>query len=436
MQTDRPGSLKDRFREFGAEPSDQLWNSIESQLDQQPRKRRAVFWWWFAGFAAALAVLLGVYEIGYHLGKSENAGLNENLSTVQKTEEEGELNRELISTHEPAEEMVQADQNSVAAEPEKGIDTDEKGPSNSAGTLKREDDLVSPGETTLLVTDDKSNNGYEEKSPSSENHLVISDEPIAKLPLGAVKPVSGAMPENENLAGLPVLEKNQNQRKGSWEIGFTGGILFPKAPLNKWAAPPPTLNTTADLMDSENTFTNSGITSMYAPMTLTDAKISRPISVDFSIGYAAGRRWTFTSGLGFNYFNSISHFSSSYTNLTATGDFVSLSIPVQVKFDFVDRRRVELFTGIGVNNEFPVYGRTSKVFDMTPEENLNAKSVVHGYMGSAQFSTGFAYRFNERLTLRTSPTVRYYFKQTMDASVPVLERKLWLGANVGLIWSL
>src|SRR5687768_7733143 len=73
MQTDKPGSLGDKFDGFGAAPTDQLWNSIASSLDQKEKKKRGAFWWWFGGIAASVALLFGIYQLGYQAGKSESA---------------------------------------------------------------------------------------------------------------------------------------------------------------------------------------------------------------------------------------------------------------------------------------------------------------------------------------------------------------------------
>lgn len=38
------GSLAEKFRDFGAAPSDALWNSISEQLGEK-KKRRIAAWW-------------------------------------------------------------------------------------------------------------------------------------------------------------------------------------------------------------------------------------------------------------------------------------------------------------------------------------------------------------------------------------------------------
>ena len=54
------GGLHNKFEGFGAAPSDQLWDSIASNLDQKKRKR-AIFWWWFgSGLFAATTLFIGL----------------------------------------------------------------------------------------------------------------------------------------------------------------------------------------------------------------------------------------------------------------------------------------------------------------------------------------------------------------------------------------
>ncbi len=55
QNNDQKGSLKDTFSDFGAAPTDGLWNAISEQLDEK-KKRRFAVWWWSTGLAAVLVV--------------------------------------------------------------------------------------------------------------------------------------------------------------------------------------------------------------------------------------------------------------------------------------------------------------------------------------------------------------------------------------------
>lgn len=62
QNNDQKGSLKNTFSDFGAAPTDGLWNVISEKLDEK-KKRRFVFWWWSAGLAAVLVVGFAVWNM-------------------------------------------------------------------------------------------------------------------------------------------------------------------------------------------------------------------------------------------------------------------------------------------------------------------------------------------------------------------------------------
>ena len=55
QNNDQKGSLKDTFNNFGAAPTDGLWDAISGKLDEK-KKRRFAFWWWSSGLAAVLII--------------------------------------------------------------------------------------------------------------------------------------------------------------------------------------------------------------------------------------------------------------------------------------------------------------------------------------------------------------------------------------------
>ena len=53
------GSLHNKFNDFGAAPSENVWSGIEKSLDNK-KKKRVVVIWWTTGLAAAFLVLFGI----------------------------------------------------------------------------------------------------------------------------------------------------------------------------------------------------------------------------------------------------------------------------------------------------------------------------------------------------------------------------------------
>ena len=62
------GSLKDTFQDFGAAPSEPIWDNIADALGEK-KKRRFIIWWWFGGLAAVLAISYSTYQIGFQKGE-------------------------------------------------------------------------------------------------------------------------------------------------------------------------------------------------------------------------------------------------------------------------------------------------------------------------------------------------------------------------------
>ncbi|ETN94132.1 outer membrane beta-barrel protein [Zhouia amylolytica] len=57
--------FQEKFKDFEASPSKDLWNTIEAQLETKKKDRKVIpFWWKFGGIAAGLAIL---FSIGYNL---------------------------------------------------------------------------------------------------------------------------------------------------------------------------------------------------------------------------------------------------------------------------------------------------------------------------------------------------------------------------------
>ncbi|MDH4474002.1 MAG: autotransporter outer membrane beta-barrel domain-containing protein [Fluviicola sp.] len=73
QNNDQKGSLKDTFSDFGAAPTDGLWNAISEKLDEK-KKRRFLFWWWSAGLAAVLVVGFAVWNMNQPSTKEKLTG--------------------------------------------------------------------------------------------------------------------------------------------------------------------------------------------------------------------------------------------------------------------------------------------------------------------------------------------------------------------------
>jgi len=48
--------FQEKFKDFEANPADEVWGNIETKLNEKKRKRVIPFWWKLSGIAALLAI--------------------------------------------------------------------------------------------------------------------------------------------------------------------------------------------------------------------------------------------------------------------------------------------------------------------------------------------------------------------------------------------
>jgi hypothetical protein len=415
MQTNTPGSLKEKFGNFGAAPTEQLWNSISSSLDQKEKKRRGIFWWWFAGIAASGLLLFGIYYLGYQAGKSEINLAEENSVSVE--------NSNLNSTgSRPLDELTSVTNG----------DLEKRSDVNSIGTL--------PSIETTVVTNDEHQNKSNvtstgslpavEMTVANEHNLVLtSPEKMTRLEYPKIHKIT--LPHDDNFDASYTSPDEMLSATNKWEIGFSVGTQMSLSPKEEELYVDLGNGILPDFSSMENTIQGTGLLSSQSP---SSGSISRPLSIDFSIARTFGKRWSLQSGLGINWTKSTTFYDYiSPSQIDAS--FFSLSAPLVAEFDFVKRKRLEFSTGVGIVNEIPFYSRSASLYPLL-ETNSVSKSFISGYMCSGLVNLGVSYKLTEKMKIGLHPNVRHYFFQSMKSDFPVLEKKTWIGANIGLVWEI
>lgn len=421
MQTDQPGSLKDKFGGFGAAPTDQLWSKIENKLDQKERKKRGAFWWWFSGVAAGLTFLFLVFRFGYELGKNANEQV-----LTQKQEEK--LSNEGLS------------QDTNMNTQEQQVDD---------AVLDNSDKLLEDKNENKLNFSDSKNNLPEpnqNNKDTNEPEIKIVEQNV-KVPLK--KEILTDVNVLSKMNGTPINRIDNNhdvpfemnliavERKpstGKWEIGFSAGSLASLESHNEKYLADQNLLTAPDNLNQENAIQGLEFAS-YNSLTETVAKIYRPLFFEFNASRSIGKRWNIASGLGFNYITAISRYSAGSME-SVRSKFWSVSVPVIASYDLIKRDKFSFSAGAGLNYEIPFLQTIRASYFSTFEAMTTTRSFCKGYMISAVFKPEFGFRLNENVSLGVSPLLRYYFHQSLQSDVPLLKRDYWLGLNVGLTWKL
>jgi hypothetical protein len=448
MQTDRPGSLSEKFGDFGAAPTDQLWNSIAASLDQKEQKKRGAFWWWFTGIAAALLVIFSVYQVGYHFGKNDmqstqHNSSGSNFSSETATGIPGETNDNLSENNTVTKQLP--DEEVTSSQPLLNEDSEKETVHNSDQRRHTTDVVVKNQDNDtelapLLVTERDASNEPGEMIMQTQDDASsgIAKFDVKTMPAAETKMLAVSNGPLLDLKAGP-LEKRKSDNE--WELGFAVGTLVGYQSTNQTLIVPynQPQNLTTDfesgLLDVNSITGSASQAPVYNIATSkVETSVKRPLSVELSIARTFGRRWSLGSGVGLNYFAGQNVYTTP-SEMETRCNFLSVSVPLVVDFDFVKRRRFEVSAGSGIISEFPFLVNSETISADPATAKKEEQQISKGYMGSVLLRTGVAYRLNEHLKIGLSPNMRYYFHQSLQSEIPVLKRDLWAGLSLGATWT-
>ncbi|MEX1000692.1 MAG: outer membrane beta-barrel protein [Crocinitomicaceae bacterium] len=436
------GSLTDKFEGFGAAPSDELWGKIDAGLEEK-KKRRGIIWWWMG---SGMAAIIAISALGYHFYPQNEAG-----TVVENTEEQQA--EEIIkteSTDHPGTEQtedVQKDKNTVMADVAVNSDNTTKNTApitenevkpdpfpeeNNTASDKNNKPLIVKGSEQAVSKDKSEEDVTEEDLPEkpvkeSDKPALISGE-IGQIPLKNISklPLQPAQPKWIKIEPF--------KKKLPWEFGvsYTFYTPLPWSWPSKSELVPTSPYSTA--VEQEQTISSSydfTQDSYGSSPPLVESSVNKNFNLHAFVGKYFKPRWAWRSGLHFSrsvYRSYYDGFVVEYANTTIN----SLSIPLSLRADVVQREKFRLTSHLGIFNEFSVLEKSENYF--TDGTKSSFGKWVAGYALGTEAGLDAVFRITDRLNLQFGTSYRIYLLQNVKAQNALVFKRHWFGASLGVVW--
>lgn len=432
MQNDKHrGSLGSKFENFGAAPSEGLWDSIADNLDGK-KKRRGIIWWFTGVGIAAVGILAVLIYNGQPVTNQQSGTINE------IKESEMTVPADLFTQETPKENKESLpDRFGHRVQDESPINTERIQDNNENNQAVNNSNVPENNEQNMA---NQAPNHVEEGTDLAD--VMEEKVDLNKMPLLGVFKIDALQADwGEELSTLSPIEKPK-KRKNKWELGVEVGSWRTLSGPTKSQADVLLLNDTDEEMIDTATL---GLSEDASITSNPKVEVGRPIEVRFHIGYRIRERWRITSGITFAS-NRYSYVESQFASVTAFAELPfypgparisSVSIPVNVEFDFIKRNRFRMGAGLGVLNEIPVWERYQPYYDAnyTGKKGFNT-NFISGYNFAVNTQLSASYYLTEFMRIRGTLGTRIYTREKVNSSLNIPSENFWGGGSLGVVWEL
>lgn len=373
-------TIQNKFKNFSAQPNENVWEGIESVLDSK-RKKRRFFWIWLFGCGVLIVISLSIFN-------STNIKQNQsNLSNINVKQHQGYFNQNkskntFYNSKQTNREEKQKSYNQTYTKPvlNKYLQTSNlpiKQPILNSKDLTKSSFVM--------------NNRLDNKNSDSLYAMTKINPKLALVSI--TKPLQLKFNKYSEI-------KKRNLKLSFQMISLNA--LF-KDVTNQSYYSSTNQNFNADLL-----------TDFYA--------ISRPVIFRLGIIKPISKRFSFYTGLDLG----VLKFTTTYPfSPTSIGTIYSLGVPVGIDYKIITKNRIELSTNVGVNNDFPL-------LKVNKTSTLKTSNVQVGYYFSSEVNFNFSYDLNEKLKLKSNIGLRNYFHQTQISN----NKSLYIQYGLGIVYEL
>lgn len=380
------GSLSDKFAEFGAAPSNELWNNIAAQLDKK-KKRPFLLWWWIGGIGTGIASFLFFVFTSPKQAVTEKTNNTVSLITQRPTRIEK---------------------------------TRSSSPTRSSSVINsREFKPIEQSTVFNIIAANiskKENKVYDYQYFNLPENTTISNLPRSLKPIGIDQLNTSSSISRDS---LPTRFQQPVPRSESrWIFGFHLGQSGGLGELSAKMYPSSTVDASLNYGDPSLTAT---------------LPVKQQWFANWSVNRRLGNSFYLESGISASLFSTGKETSyGSYSSVFARS--FSLGIPLSMNYFVYKRGRFNLLAGAGLICQFPFYKRVTYIAAIDHSITQEKTSQLN-YIGAISGTISVNYHLNEHTCLAFTPSIHYYMLQGKTReSAPLVQQHAWYGASVGLLF--
>ncbi|SFT89214.1 hypothetical protein SAMN05216474_2981 [Lishizhenia tianjinensis] len=421
MQKD--SNLKNRFAEFGAAPSEQVWSNLEAELVGKKKKRAALLWWTGTSFVVLTSVLVFLFvntltPEGDKMSKIEE--VKEPLNSLEQknndqsvVEETGDVIH--VRKDENAADEVVVDKSEASFKYwGSDLSMDESLLGNPS-TFKRVEPAFYSIEASPIPGLGDSIEVRQKDENENETYLIADDNVtkdstgITEIQNNEEELVAQKISRADSISPKEDLEENSELARASllpevvlskWSFGIHVGEAYDYRPVE------------SSVGYSNDALVNSpAVNNEYAVIDQT-TRFNNRMNVHLSAAYAIKPWLNVSAGLGYGQFVKKTTGTEQSFNSSGLHGHV-ISQPLQVNFEFLSGQKLSAYGGLGYTNTYFI----------SPTRT--------GYVGSAQIQMGLKYQLKPKLYLDLQPYFQYY---KTGNEIEGLYGNGLIGAQIGIVF--
>ena len=427
------GSLHNKFNDFGATPTENVWAGIEKSLDNKKKKRVLVIWW-STGLAAAVLVLFGLKSF-YNTTTNSKINQHNNNNNISEIDSSTKINNEVkiekIGTNSNIQ-IVENDQsivNDTLEEVIKSVGSNIKFSQNSLSKSSPSKSLISKNNSELNIVEENKNlsnynpilNLKEDKNTldgtrRTENEIMAIDVPYKLINVIELN-------KNLNSELVEFVPPKDYKRKWSYSLVAQSNIGF----ISSEAESDGLANFSLNDPGGNN------------PPVFNDPyvlKETRPLSLRLGVARELTKRLKIKSGLDLSYVRR--HSTKLYSEDFIMNNIYSFGIPIGLNYNYLNNKRWNFNVEANFLNDFAFITRSksnelpanySGVATSSLESSQISSSISYNYLRGLELINEFDYSLNENIRLTFSPGIKRYFNTAY-----LFNRKTFVSFNAGLKW--